>query len=70
MPRKSLVRAPIAMVERKCSNCGRVALDVRVDPDGKARCFSHTGCSGKLYRATGSTRAGSSNGGNTGRSAA
>lgn len=55
MPRKPLVRF-VAMVERKCSNCGRVALDVRVDPDGRARCFSHTGCSGKLYRATGSTR--------------
>lgn len=38
-----------------CADCGREALDVRIDRDGEARCFAGVGCQGKAYRARGAS---------------
>lgn len=54
MPRHSLARA--TAVERICIDCQRTGLDVRVDHDGKPRCFAGIGCNAKRYRATGTER--------------
>lgn len=43
--RRSPVR--VTMVARTCADCQRVGLDVRVDHDGRPRCFSGVGCQGK-----------------------
>jgi len=44
-------RAPGA--EPLTCGCGRTALDVRIDRDGAARCFTGVGCQGKAERARG-----------------
>lgn len=49
MTRRDPVR--VTLVERTCADCGRTALDVRVDRDGALRCYSQVGCQGRAYRA-------------------
>lgn len=51
MPRKAPVR--VTVVVRTCADCQRVGLDVRIDHDGRARCFAGIGCQGKADRARG-----------------
>lgn len=48
-------RAPVrvTMVARTCVDCARTGLDVRVDLDGRPRCFAGVGCQGKTERARG-----------------
>ena len=48
------MRRPVVTVSlllRACSDCGRVAYDVRMDHDGLPRCFSGVGCQGAADRA-------------------
>jgi hypothetical protein len=49
MSRKAPVIA--TAIARICVDCGRVALDVRVERDGYVRCFEGVGCRGRSYRA-------------------
>ena len=56
MPRKAPVR--VTLIERTCADCGRTALDVRIDHDGSPRCYSQVGCQGRAYRARSSWRNG------------
>lgn len=55
--RGAATRAPDAE-PLTCADCGRVALDVRVESDGYVRCFSGIGCRGKaeIARRVGGTR--------------
>lgn len=54
MARSSLVRSRGVAARARAPgaeplecDCGRVALDVRIDRDGRPRCFSGVGCQGK-----------------------